>query len=193
MMHDGASPHTRMDKAEHADPKMHEMNKSGHGTHSKFHTANFTDGNPTLPGQDAFSAIQEIITILEADPDTDWSKVNISKLRTHLVDMNRLVMDTQVTRKNIEGGLELTVTGSARALQAIQTMLPAHAPMIDGLNDWSAQAKVTANGAILTVTAETAKEVAHIKGLGFYGLMASGSHHQTHHIGLVRGEKVHVQ
>ena len=29
---------------------------------------------PTMPGQDAFGAIQEIVRILEADPDTDWRR-----------------------------------------------------------------------------------------------------------------------
>jgi hypothetical protein len=29
---------------------------------------------PTMPGQDAFGAIQEILHILEADPNTDWSR-----------------------------------------------------------------------------------------------------------------------
>ena len=28
--------------------------------------------NPTMPGQDAFGAIQEVVRILEADPNTDW-------------------------------------------------------------------------------------------------------------------------
>jgi hypothetical protein len=28
---------------------------------------------PTLPGQDAFGAIQEIARILESDPATDWN------------------------------------------------------------------------------------------------------------------------
>jgi hypothetical protein len=32
---------------------------------------------PMMPGQDAFGAIQEIVRILEADPKTDWSKVNL--------------------------------------------------------------------------------------------------------------------
>ena len=35
---------------------------------------------PTMPGQDAFGAIQEIVRILEADPKTDWSKVNLEAL-----------------------------------------------------------------------------------------------------------------
>ena len=29
------------------------------------------------PGQAAFAAIQEIVALLDADPSTDWSKVNI--------------------------------------------------------------------------------------------------------------------
>jgi hypothetical protein len=34
-------------------------------------------GVPALSGQDAFGAIQEVVRILEADPATDWSKVNL--------------------------------------------------------------------------------------------------------------------
>ena len=39
---------------------------------------------PTMTGQDAFGAIQEIVRILEVDPKTDWSKVNLEALRQHL-------------------------------------------------------------------------------------------------------------
>lgn len=145
---------------------------------------------PTLPGQDAFGAIQEIISILETDTGTDWSRVNISALRDHLVDMNRLVIDTEVSETHIEGGLMITVTGQDNTIHA---MLPAHAPMINGLNGWTAHAEKMPTGARLTVTANSKKEIAHIRGLGFYGLMASGAHHQTHHIGLARGENVHNQ
>ncbi len=150
-------------------------------------------GIPALPGQDAFGAIQEIITILEADPATDWSRVNIAALRAHLVDMNRLVMETDVRIKFIDGGLEMHVTGRGGALRAIHSMVPAHAPMIDGVNGWVARAIKTDTGASLTVTSADPREVAHIRGLGFYGLMATGSHHQTHHLGLARGESVHTQ
>jgi hypothetical protein len=184
MIHNGASK---------TDKTMHKMDKNGHGTHPKLHAARNGSGNPTLPGQDAFGAIQEIITILESDPATDWTKVDISALRSHLVDMNRLVMDTNVLEKNIDGGLEINITGQGSVLLTIQNMVSAHAPMIDGLNNWVAKAKVTHDGAKLTVMSADKKEVAHIRGLGFFGLMVSGSHHQTHHLGLARGEKVHMQ
>ena len=34
---------------------------------------------PTMPGQDAFGAIQEIVRMLEADPNTDWSKSTLKR------------------------------------------------------------------------------------------------------------------
>ena len=44
--------------------------------------------SPPMPGQDAFGAIQEIVQILDADPKTDWSKVDLEALRQHLIDMD---------------------------------------------------------------------------------------------------------
>jgi hypothetical protein len=35
-------------------------------------------GVPTLPGQDAIGAIAEIVQILDADPQIDWSQVTSS-------------------------------------------------------------------------------------------------------------------
>jgi len=155
------------------------------------HTAMKIQTSPTLPGQDAFGAIQEIVTLLEADPTTDWSTVNISGLRQHLVDMNLMVLKTTVRRTQKSDGLSLNITGQGRTLQAIHAMIPAHVPMIQGLNGWTVKAELTADGAVLAVTSTNPKEVAHIQGLGFYGLMVSGSHHQAHHFGLARGQNVH--
>jgi len=168
----------------------------GHGGHTMNHSQMVPDEGarlPTSPGQEAFGAIQEIVAILEADPATDWSKVDISALREHLVDMNELTVASTVTEKPVDGGLEMTVTGPARALRAVQNMIPAHAPMIDGMNGWTATGEITAEGAKLTVTAATAKEVEHIRALGFYGLMATGAHHQAHYMGIARGTNPHGQ
>lgn len=148
-------------------------------------------GKPTLPGQDAFGAIQEIISILEADPATDWSRVSISTLREHLVDMNQLVIGTSTEETNVDNGLEISITGSGRTLQAIQAMVPIHATVIDNMNGWKVRAEVRQDGARLIVTSDDAMEVAHIRGLGFYGLMASGGHHQQHHLAMARGEGMH--
>jgi hypothetical protein len=46
----------------------------------------------TMPGQDAFGAIQEIVRLLEADPDTDWSKIDLVALREYLIDMSEVTL-----------------------------------------------------------------------------------------------------
>ena len=47
---------------------------------------------PAMPGQDAFGAIAEVVRLLDADPETDWSKVDLERLRQHLIDMNEVVL-----------------------------------------------------------------------------------------------------
>jgi membrane-bound lytic murein transglycosylase B len=149
-------------------------------------------GQPTMPGQDAFGAIQEIVRILEADPNTDWSKVNLEALRQHLIDMNEVTLKADAASKQIDGGLEIAVTGAAATLAAIQRMVPAHAQEINGLHGWSVKAAALPNGELLTVTAADPKEVQHIRGLGFIGILVSGMHHQPHHLMMAKGEFVHA-
>lgn len=155
------------------------------------HGAGNMRGTPMLPGQDAFGTIQEIVAILEADPKTDWSKVNLAALREHLVDMNEVVLKADAAEKPIEGGLEIAVTGTGRTLAAIQRMIPAHAQEIAGMHGWTVKATPLADGVLLTVTASNPKEVQHIRGLGFIGVLASGSHHQRHHLAMAKGEMAH--
>ena len=143
---------------------------------------------PTLPGQGAFRAIQEVVRILDADPNTDWSKVDLEALRQHLIDMDEVTLRAEAAPKQIDGGLEIAITGSGRTLTAIQRMIPAYAQTVNGLNGWTAKADTLPSGGLLTVTATDPKEVQHIRGLGFIGLLASGSHHQPHHLAMAKGE-----
>jgi hypothetical protein len=94
------------------------------GNHAGLHRAAAT---PTMPGQDAFGAIQEIVRILGADPKTDWSKVDLEALRQHLIDMNEVTLKADAAAQQIDGGLEISVTGTGRTLAAIQRMIPAYA------------------------------------------------------------------
>jgi hypothetical protein len=148
-------------------------------------------GQPTLPGQDAFGAIQESVRILEADPKTDWSKVNLEALRQHLIDMNEVTLKSDETAKDIDGGLAIAVTGTGRTVDAIQRMIPAHAQEINGLHGWRVKADTLPNGETLTVTSSDPKEVQHIRGLGFIGILVSGTHHQPHHLMMAKGEFHH--
>jgi hypothetical protein len=148
-------------------------------------------GAPRLAGQDAFGAVQEIVSLLEADPATDWSKVDLEALRQHLIDMNEVVLKATATPQPVDGGIAITVAGEGRTLPAIQRMIPAHATELAQHAGWKAKADLLANGALLTVTADDPKEVQHIRGLGFVGLMAEGGHHQAHHLAIAKGEMIH--
>lgn len=179
----------------HHDPSqmpgmMHQHGAEMMDMHAR-HAAHMHGANLAMAGQDAFGAIQEIVARLEADPKTDWSKVNLEALRQHLIDMNEVTLNANAAAKPIDGGVEIAVTGSGRTLAAIQSMVPAHAREINGLNGWSARTEPLANGVLLTVTTKDTKEEKHIRGLGFIGILASGSHHQPHHLAMAKGELSH--
>ncbi|MBI3898469.1 MAG: hypothetical protein HY308_09255 [Gammaproteobacteria bacterium] len=146
---------------------------------------------PTMVGQDAFGAIQEIVRLLEADPKTDWSKVNIEALREHLIDMNEIALRAKAITHNVDGGLQIDVIGSGRTLAAIRRVMPAHASQMNGLPNWQATTKPLPSGVRLVVTTSNPDDVSHLRGLGFMGLMVSGAHHQLHHLALAKGEHAH--
>jgi hypothetical protein len=172
-------------------PQTRGMDMTQHHQQMMAQTQSMHGGAPSLPGQDAFGAIGEIVAMLEADPATDWSKVDIEALRRHLVDMNEVTLNAEAVSKSVDGGVEIRVTGTGRTLAAIQRMVPMHAAEIDGLNGWSAKASLLADGTLLTVTSNNPKESQHIRGLGFAGLMVSGAHHQAHHLAMAKGEPMH--
>ncbi|HEY0833157.1 MAG TPA: hypothetical protein VGE72_04525 [Azospirillum sp.] len=146
---------------------------------------------PTMPGQDAFGTIQEIVGILEADPHTDWSSVSIERLREHLVDMNEVTLRAASAETPVDGGLRMAVTGAGRTLDAIRRMVPAHAQQMNGAQGLTWKAEPRPDGALLTVTSADPKQVPRIRALGFIGLMAQGAHHQEHHLAMARGQLAH--
>jgi hypothetical protein len=149
-------------------------------------------GAPTMPGQDAFGAIAEIVRILEADPATDWSKVDLERLRQHLIDMNEVVLRSAVKQSPVPDGLAMEVTGSTgRTEQAIRAMVVPHAVELDRMPEWSARTESIAGGVrliVVTKKPEDPKVLVRIRGLGFAGLITKGAHHQPHHLAMAKGE-----
>jgi hypothetical protein len=146
---------------------------------------------PTSPGQAAFGAISEVVRMLEADPRTDWSKVNVEALRQHLIDMDYVTLRSDVVQRTVPGGLEMNVTGTGRTLLAIRRMAVSHTAMLDQSANYHATASEIQGGARITVTAKDATDaglVARIRGLGFAGIITEGEHHARHHLALARGE-----
>jgi hypothetical protein len=145
---------------------------------------------PTMPGQDAFGTIQEIVQILEADPTTDWSKVNIAALREHLIDMNEVTLHAIAKERVTGNSLAIDITGEGRTLAAIKRMVPAHVRELEGIG-WNARTEDLPNGVTLTVAAADARQLAKLKALGFMGIMVQGGHHQPHHLMMAKGEFQH--
>jgi hypothetical protein len=145
---------------------------------------------PTQAGQGAFAAIQEIVQILEADPATDWSKVNIEALRQHLIDMDNVTLHAEVKNEPVDGGMMFVVSGTGPVRGSIQRMVAAHAATMDGVGGWRFVATTTETGATLTVKAPAA-DLEKLRGLGFIGVLTRGMHHQMHHLMLARGGDPH--
>ncbi len=144
----------------------------------------------TEAGQSAFAAIEEIVLALDADPETDWSKVDISGLREHLVDMELVFTDATVETTEVENGFVFTVTGTGKTTGAIQRMVFAHSGIMDGVGDWTFSPVEHEAGVVLTVTT-AANDMAKLRAFGFFGIMAIGMHHQDHHWMMATGSNPH--
>ena len=167
-------------------------NADMHAQHMRMMQA-MAGGSPTLAGQDAFAAIAEIVRVLDADPATDWTKVDLERLRQHLIDMHEVVLRSAVTQTPVPGGLAMEVTGTGRTEQAIRAMVVPHAAELDRMPSLAAKTESIAGGVRLTVTAkkpDDAKTIARIRGLGFAGLLTEGAHHQAHHLAMAKGEAI---
>jgi hypothetical protein len=145
---------------------------------------------PTHLGQEAFGTIQEIVRILEADLDTDWSKVNIGALREHLIDMDDVTLRAHAAERALDSGIEIAVTGEGRTIGAIKRMVPAHSRELVAIG-WKARTDELANGVKLVVTSSDPREAVKLKALGFIGIMVLGAHHQPHHLMMAKGEFAH--
>jgi len=145
---------------------------------------------PTQPGEAAFAAIQEIVAILEADPKTDWSKVDIEALRRHLVDMNNVTLSADAKPEPVDGGVRFVVTGAGPVVDSIRRMTLAHAATMNGVGGWTFEAAPVDGGAALTVKVPP-KDLPKLRALGFIGVMTRGMHHQMHHLMIAKGENPH--
>ena len=52
--------------------------------------------------------------ILEADPTTDWSWINLATLLEHLIDMHEVTLNAVVRQEPVPGGARFAVEGTGR-------------------------------------------------------------------------------
>jgi hypothetical protein len=180
--------HSGMGQGMHGGMQGKTGMQGGTGGHGGMHGQQFSATNiPTMRGQDAFGTIQEVVQILQDDPATDWSKVNIAALRQHLIDMNEVTLRAATVERMLDNGIEIAVTGDGRTLEAIKRMVPAHVSELREIG-WTAKSEDLSNGVKFTVTASESQPLVKLKALGFMGIMVQGSHHQPHHLMMARGE-----
>ncbi len=144
----------------------------------------------TQVGQSAFAAIEEMVDLLEADPKTDWSKVDIEALRRHLIDMDNVTLHAEVKSVAVDGGMKFIVTGTGDVRDSIRRMTAAHADAMNASGGWRFSAVDTEEGADMTVLAPP-RDLIKLRALGFIGVLTRGMHHQMHHGMIARGELAH--
>ncbi len=174
---------------------MEHSNNMNHNINSNNHTIARASSNAlTEAGTDPFAVIQEAITLLEANPDTDWSMVNIEALRSHLVEMQDMTLNVNVEQEPIKLGFKAVITPTTkRALQSMSRVLSVHPSQMKKETGWDMF--VTNNNGIFTVTVTTnqLQDVNKIRGLGYIGIMAYGNHHQPHHWAMASGDNPHSE
>lgn len=157
------------------------------------HQSRMVSGELTESGTDMFTTIQEVIQKLSADPNTDWSKVNLEALRQHLRDMFEFSYNVDaLSQQAIEHGVKIIVKPvTVRAEQALDKVLNAHPMMLKMETGWAMQSNKADGKYQIIVTTTKPSEVNKIRGLGYIGLLAIGNHHQPHHWAMAKGKNPH--
>ena len=148
----------------------------------------------TAPGNDAFGAIQEVVSKLMSDPKTDWKRVNLEALRQHLVDMANTTLYVEVmNQKPTKNGITFTVKPTVpSAAASLDRTMSAHSEVLRKEIGWEFRAKKLNSGWRVDVTSSKPDEVVKIQGLGYIGMMALGNHHQPHHWQMATGGNPHA-
>ena len=147
----------------------------------------------TESGTDPFAVMQEAIIALEADPNTNWEKVNIEALRLHLVEMQDMTINVDVKQQHIDNGFQAVVMPTTnRSVKSLTRVLSGHPAQMKAETGWDMQVQNNDGVFTLTVTTDNAKDIAKIRGLGYIGVMAYGNHHQPHHWAMASGDNPHA-
>ena len=144
-------------------------------------------------GNAIFGTIQEAIKMLDADPNTDWTKVDLEGLRQHLIDMENFTSGVDVlSKKNIEKGAEIVIRAKSKeAHYSLERALKAHPSMLQSETGWTMDVKQNKERFTLTIETQKPEEVARLRALGYIGVMALGDHHQVHHWMMASGSNPH--
>ena len=161
---------------------------------SKATVASTSNATPLKEAGNAiFGTIQEAIKALDADPNTDWEKVDLEGLRQHLIDMENFTSGVDVlSNEKIEKGSKIVIRAKSRAAhESLLRALKAHPSMLTSETGWTMDVKQNKERFTLTIETQKPEEVARLRALGYIGVMALGDHHQIHHWMMASGSNPH--
>jgi hypothetical protein len=180
--------HSKMDHSKMDHSKHMMMGKAAPAPMAPIQSTRLSEA-----GNDIFGTIQEVIKTLDANPKTDWSKVDLEALRQHLIDMKHFTVDVAIiSQKDIENGTEVIVKATTEAAhKALKRAMSAHPAMLNSETGWTMKAEEKDGQFTLSISTEKTSEVARLRGLGYIGVMALGQHHQVHHWMMASGANPH--
>ena len=101
--------------------------------------------------------------------------------------MDLVTTHAEISRTLRPQGARFEVRGTPRTSEAIRAMVPSHAPFLASETGWQVSTEELEDGVALIVDGHADM----IQGLGFFGLMAIGAHHQRHHLTMAKGLTAH--
>jgi len=147
----------------------------------------------TMPGNDAFGAIQEVTAMLLADPETDWRRVDLEALRVHLVDMENMTLRVDlIEQSETPAGVRVVIEPQdERALASLRRVLAVHPAQLAAETGWTMSVLEEGGRFTLTIETDVPNEIEIIRGLGYIGAMTIGDHHKIHHWMIATGVNPH--
>jgi len=152
-----------------------------------------TASHPPSPAPTAAPAslavLAGLVARLEADPSTDWRRVDLEVVRRHLADLERVTLAAEVRAEELPGGVGLTVTGPDPAsVAAIQRLLPERAARLAEARRWRVTTATLPEGLRVEIRSLDPREAGRIRALGLAGLLVAGPLDDAYLLSLARGE-----
>ncbi len=190
--------HSKMDHAKHMMQMGGEAKQAVIPTAAtaKFPTAATTTPSATPlkeAGNAIFGTLQETIKMLDANPETDWEKVDLEGLRQHLIDMENFTSGVDVlSNEKIAKGSKIVIRAKSKvAHDSLSRALKAHPSMMQSETGWTMGVEQNKERFTLTIETQKPEEITRLRALGYIGVMALGDHHQVHHWLMASGSNPH--
>lgn len=137
----------------------------------------------------ALAALADLVARLEADPATDWRRVDLEAARRHLADLERVTLRAEVAAEDVPGGVVLRVGGEDPAtVAAIQRLLPERAARLGQARRWRVATAALARGLQVEIRSLDPREAGRIRALGLTGLLVAVPLDDAYLLGVARGE-----